>query len=97
MPWRAKAKRGKDAESANMQAYWRDRGRRIAPACSRQGGRGLFGTGPWGEGRATAGPAGAWRRAERQERPGRHAVGEMLGRGVEPGEAAGRRLLMQLS
>src|SRR3989304_2874313 len=47
MHWRAKAKRGKDAGSANMQAYWRDRGRRVAPACSRQGGREPFRAGPY--------------------------------------------------
>src|SRR3989304_2392962 len=52
MPWRAKAKRGKDAESANMQAYWRDRGRRIAPACSRPGGGRGYGEGNRGRRRA---------------------------------------------
>src|SRR3954465_7739011 len=35
--WRAKSKRGKDAGSLDSRSYRGDRGRRIAPLCSRQG------------------------------------------------------------
>src|SRR5436305_7813530 len=36
--WRAKSKRCKDAGSGRSGGYGRDRGRRSAPLCSRQGG-----------------------------------------------------------
>jgi hypothetical protein len=41
-----KAVRCKDAGSVNMLAYWRDRGRRSVPLCSRQAPRSTFWTGP---------------------------------------------------